>query len=131
MTPAEIVAERDKFVKELRAKIAGHKKESAETVFKDIKTLKGVPAGRVLAIMNLGYSQSLGVSCTHCHTAGEWDKSDKPQKEIAREMSRMAAKINQQLLPAIKNLDSKQPVVNCTTCHRGEVKPATNLGKKL
>ena len=117
-------------MKEIRAQIAGHEKEPAETVFKDIKTLKGVPAGRVLAIMNLGYSQSLGVSCTHCHTAGEWDKSDKPQKEIAREMSRMSAKINQELLPAIKNLDSKQPVVNCTTCHRGEVKPATNLGKR-
>ena len=27
----------------------------------------------------------------------------------------------------IKSLDSKQPVVNCTTCHRGEVKPALNL----
>lgn len=126
-TSEEIIAERDKFVKEIRAQIAGHEKEPAETVFKDIKTLKGVPAGRVLAIMNLGYSQSLGVSCTHCHTAGEWDKSDKPQKEIAREMSRLAATINKELLPKIANLDSKQPAVNCTTCHRGEFKPALNL----
>lgn len=126
-TPEEIIAECDKFVKEIRAQIAGHEKEPAETVFKDIKTLKGVPAGRVLAIMNLGYSQSLGVSCTHCHTAGEWDKSDKPQKEIAREMSRLAATINKELLPKIANLDSKQPAVNCTTCHRGEIKPALNL----
>lgn len=127
LSPEELNAERDKFVKEIRAQIAGHEKEPAETVFKDIKTLKGVPAGRVLAIMNLGYSQSLGVSCTHCHTAGEWDKSDKPQKEIAREMSRLSATINKELLPKIANLDSKQPAVNCTTCHRGEIKPALNL----
>lgn len=127
LSPEEIVAEREKFLKEIRAHIAGREKEPAETVFKDIQTLKGVPAGRVLAIMNFGYSQSLGVSCTHCHTAGEWDKSDKPQKEIAREMSRLAATINKELLPKIANLDSKQPVVNCTTCHRGEVKPALNL----
>lgn len=127
LTSAEIAAEREKFIKEIRAHIAGHEKEPAETVFKDIMTLKGVPAGRVLAIMNFGYSQSLGVSCTHCHTAGEWDKSDKPQKEITREMSRLAATINKELLPKIANLHSKQPAVNCTTCHRGEVKPALDL----
>lgn len=127
LSPEELNAEREKYAKEVLAAIAGHEKEPAETVFKDIKTLKGVPAGRVLAIMNMGYGQSLGVSCTHCHTAGEWDKSDKPQKEITREMSRMAATINKELLPKIANLDSKQPTVNCTTCHRGEVKPALNL----
>ena len=77
--------------------------------------------------MNFGYGRSLGVSCTHCHTAGEWYKSDKPQKEIAREMSRLSKAINTDLLPKIANLDSKKPVVNCTTCHRGEVKPALDL----
>ncbi|MBI3886230.1 MAG: c-type cytochrome [Opitutae bacterium] len=130
LTPAEIGAERAGFTKEIRVQIAGHEQEPAETVFKDIVTLKGVPAGRLLAIMNAGYSQSLGVSCTHCHTANEWDRSDKPQKEITREMSRMVERINRELLPAIRHLDSEQPVVNCTTCHRGEVKPATTLGKK-
>lgn len=127
LTPAEIIAERDHYVKEVRASIAGREKEPAEAVFKNIQRFKGVPAGRLLAIMNLGFGRSLGVSCTHCHTPGEWDKDDKPQKQIAREMSALADKINQELLPAIKNLDSKQPVVNCTTCHRGEVKPALDL----
>ncbi len=127
LTSEEAAAEREKYVKEVRASIAGHEKEPAETVFKDIKILKGVPAGRLLAIMNFGYGRSLGVSCTHCHTAGEWDKSDKPQKEIAREMSRLSKTINTELLPKIANLDSKQPAVNCTTCHRGEIKPALDL----
>ena len=127
LTPEEADAEREKYVKEVRASIAGHEKEPAEIVFKDIKILKGVPAGRLLAIMNFGYGRSLGVSCTHCHTAGEWDKSDKPQKEIAREMSRLSKTINTELLPKIANLDSKKPTVNCTTCHRGEIKLALDL----
>ena len=54
LTAAEIIAEREKYAKEVRAMITGHEKEPAETVFKNIKVLKGVPAGRVPAIMNLG-----------------------------------------------------------------------------
>ena len=127
LTAAEIVAEREKYAKEVRAMIAGHEKEPAETVFKNIKVFKGVPAGRIPAIMNMGYGQSLGVSCTHCHVPGEWEKEDKPQKEIAREMSKLSKTINDELLPKIANLDSQKPVVNCTTCHRGEIKPALNL----
>lgn len=77
--------------------------------------------------MDMAYGQSLGVSCTHCHTPGKWDKDDKPQKQITREMSRLSKTINNELLPKIANLDSKKPAVNCTTCHRGEVKPALDL----
>jgi len=130
LTPAEAAAEREKFTQEVQALVAGHEKEAAETVFKNIRVLKGVPAGRIAAIMNLGYGQSLGVSCTHCHTPGEWDKDDKPPKEIAREMGRLAATINNELLPKIANLDSGKPVVNCTTCHRGELKPALKLAPR-
>lgn len=127
LAPAEITAEREKYMKEVLASIKGRTKEPAEAVFKNIQRLKGVPAGRLLAIMNFGYGRSLGVSCTHCHTPGEWDKEDKPEKQIARDMGAMSAKINKELLPAIKGLDSSDPVVNCTTCHRGEIKPALDL----
>lgn len=129
LSPEEISAEREKYVKEVLTAIAGREKEPAEKVFKNIQRFKGMPAGRLPVIMNLGFSRSLGVSCTHCHTPGEWDKEDKPQKQIARDMSVLSEKITKELLPAIKNLDSKQPAVNCTTCHRGEVKPALNLPK--
>ncbi|MBA3850027.1 MAG: hypothetical protein C0502_08530 [Opitutus sp.] len=127
LSPEEIVAEREKYVQEVLAAIKGREKEPAEAVFKNIQRFKGVPAGRLPMIMNMGFSRSLGVSCTHCHMPGEWDKEDKPQKQIAREMAAMADKISRELLPAIKNLDSKQPTVNCTTCHRGEVRPALDL----
>jgi len=89
--------------------------------------LKAVPAGRLLKIMELGYSKSLGVNCAHCHVVDQWDKDDKPTKQITREMIKMAAAINNDYLKNIKNLKSPNPIVNCTTCHRGQTKPALNM----
>jgi hypothetical protein len=77
--------------------------------------------------MEIAYSRSLGVNCTHCHVPDKWESDEKPTKQIAREMSAMVLRINGDLLKPIKNLKSENPVINCTTCHRGEVKPALNL----
>lgn len=112
---------------QLRSAISGKENQPAEQVFKNIQILKGIPAGRVLAVMQVGYSKSLGVDCTHCHVPGQWEKEDKPTKQITRDMSEMAKAINTRHLKEIKNLKSPNPVVNCTTCHRGQVKPALNL----
>jgi hypothetical protein len=125
--PDTIAAGRDRLAREVRASIAGRENDPAEQVFKNIKSLTGVPAGRLLAIMNVGYGKSLGVGCAHCHVVGEWASEAKPQKQIAREMAQMAAAINGQFLAGIKNLKGPNAVVNCTTCHRGAVKPALNL----
>ena len=114
-------------VAKLKESIAGKENEPAEKVFKNIQLLKGIPAGRLLRIMEMGYSRSLGVNCTHCHLPGEWEKDDKPTKQIARDMAAMSAAINNQHLKQIKNLKSENPGINCTTCHRGQVKPALNL----
>jgi len=111
----------------LRAQIAGREKEPAESVFTNIQTLKGMPAGRVLAVMEMGLARSLGVTCTHCHNPENWADDAKRPKGVARDMWKMSAEINNKLLAAIPNLESAKPVVNCTTCHRGQVKPATNL----
>jgi diadenosine tetraphosphate (Ap4A) HIT family hydrolase len=112
---------------DLTKQIAGKETQPAEQVFKNIQTLKGVPAGRLLRIMELGYGRSLGVNCTHCHVVGQWDKDDKAAKPIAREMAKMSQTINNDLLKNIKNLKGPNPIVNCTTCHRGQIKPALNL----
>ena len=111
----------------LREQIKGREIEPAEKIFKNIQTLKGVPAGNLLKIMEFGYSRSLGVNCTHCHAPERWEAEDKPAKQIAREMVGMTATINSQLLKNIKNLTGANPVVNCTTCHRGQIIPAINL----
>lgn len=112
---------------ELRKRIAGQEDKPAEAVFKNIQILKGVPARRVLGIMAMGYSKSLGVTCTHCHTPGQWEKDDLPTKQITREMAMMTRAIKTEYLDKIKGLASPSPVVNCTTCHRGQRKPALDL----
>lgn len=57
----------------------------------------------------------------------KWEAEDKPQKQVARDMFAMMGRLNTELLKNVKNLKSARPTVNCTTCHRGEVKPALNL----
>lgn len=111
----------------LREQIKGKETETADKVFRNIQTLKTVPAGRLLAMMEMGFSRSLGVNCTHCHAPDKWETEDKPQKQVAREMFAMMGRINGELLKSVKNLKSASPTVNCTTCHRGEIKPALNL----
>ena len=112
---------------DLRKAIAGQEDKPAGEVFKNIQMLKAMPAARLLRVMELGYAKSLGVNCTYCHVAGQWEKEDKPTKQIARDMAAMAANINNEQLKKIKNLKSAEPVINCTTCHRGQTKPALNL----
>jgi len=93
----------------LKEQIKGKEKEPAEKVFKNIQTMKTVPAGRLLAIMEFGYARSLGVNCTHCHTPEKWEAEDKNTKQIARQMSAMVGTINGELLKNIKNLKSETP----------------------
>jgi hypothetical protein len=114
-------------LKDLAKQIAGKEDKPAGEVFKNVQMLKAMPAARLLKVMELGYSRALGVDCTHCHVVDEWEKDDKPAKPITREMMNMTGAINNEYLKKIKNLKSENPAVNCTTCHRGQVKPALNL----
>ena len=118
---------RDSLVRTVMASIAGREQMPAESVFKEIRVLKGMPAGRLVRVMDMGLSRSLGVGCDHCHVAGEWAKEDKVKKQIARDMWAMTQRLNQEILPAVKGLEGKPPTVNCTTCHRGSRIPATRL----
>ena len=117
----------------LKEQIKGREKEPAGEVFKNVKDFAKVPAGRLLAIMEFGYARSLGVDCTHCHTPEDWGSDSKQAKTTARAMRAMANKINGELLPSIAAFKDRtgrdRAIVNCTTCHRGQVKPATNLGR--
>jgi hypothetical protein len=121
-----ILDDRKHYVDELRLAIKGKENMPADSVFKNIKIFKGVPAGRLIAIMDKGYANSLGVTCGYCHENEHWEAETKPNKEIAREMSRMTGTINNQLLKNINGL-SANAIVNCTTCHRGSTKPALNM----
>jgi len=117
------VAERDSLVKDLLAtRYKGRENAPAESVFKNIKILKGATVEQTLRRMN-AYGRSLGVSCKHCHVLGHWADEDKNEKQIARDMMMMTGRINDELLPAIKNIKSEHPGVNCGTCHGGKARP--------
>lgn len=129
VTAADTNAEaRNRMVKQLVDSLGERVTLPAESIWTGLKTnLRKVPARQLLAIMNMGYGRSLGVACTFCHVPGHYDREDSTQKQVARDMSAMAARINQELLAAIPGIKDKNPIVNCTTCHRGQVKPALNL----
>jgi hypothetical protein len=126
-TPQAIQQSNADSVAALSKQIAGKEDQPAEAVFKNIKILTGVPAGNLLKIMQFGYSKSLGVTCAHCHVSGQWDKDDKQPKQITRDMSKMAHSIIFDYLRNIDGLRDRNPLVNCTTCHRGQLKPALNM----
>src|SRR5687767_3241448 len=118
-------ARRDSATAMVLRSIAGREKQPAESVFKNIKILKGIPAGRLVNIMNLGFGRSLGVSCGFCHVPGKWDLDDKKEKETARLMWTMTGAINRDYISKVP-VDSGPPqMVNCMTCHQGNMRPPT------
>jgi len=121
-----IVAERDRFAKEVLASIKGRENTPAESVFVNLKVLGGFPAANLVRAMDQGWGKALGVSCTHCHVPGDWANDSKAPKSIARDMVRMGNVISTQLR-SMEGLRDRRPIVNCTTCHRGQLKPALNF----
>ena len=93
----------------------------AEEMFKNIQTLKGVPAGRFPLIMNF-FSQSLGVKCSHCHVQDQWAKDDVEAKKTARKMLGMVTDV-------IHKYYGKGGPIGCYGCHEGKVKPENGLEK--
>ncbi len=117
-------ARRDSGAAMVMRSIAGRENQPAESVFKNIKIFKGVPAGRLVNIMNNGFGRSLGVSCGFCHVPGKWDLDDKEEKNTARLMFAMVQTINRDYISKVpRDSTGPQPVVNCFTCHRGEPRP--------
>ncbi len=116
-------ARRDSASAMILRSIAGRETQPAESVFKNIKMFKGVPAGRLVNIMNMGFGRSLGVSCGFCHVPGKWDLDDKEEKKTARLMFEMVGTINRDYMSKVPNDRGAAPVVNCFTCHRGNAHP--------
>ena len=116
-------ARRDSGAAMVLRSIAGREDQPAESVFKNIKILKGVPAGRLVNIMNMGFGRSLGVSCGFCHVPGKWDLDDKQEKNTARLMFAMVQTINTDYISKVPADGDRKPVVNCFTCHRGMPHP--------
>ena len=126
-TPQEIKQFDADQIAGLEKQIVGKETQPSEAVFKNIKIMTGIPAGRLLKIMQGAFSRSLGTSCAHCHVVGQWEKDDKPTKQITRDMWNMDHTVVSDYLKKMDGLKDRDPVVNCTTCHRGQLKPALNM----
>lgn len=90
--------------------------KTAEQVFKNIQTLKGIPADQLQPSMQF-ISNALGVQCTFCHVQGAFEKDDKKAKLTARKMIEMQMAIN-------KTHFEGHEVISCNSCHHGAESPA-------
>ena len=89
--------------------------KKAEEQFKNIQTLKGIPADQLIPAMQF-ITASLGVECEFCHVQGAFEKDDKQAKKTARKMMDMMFAINKD------NFDGHREVT-CYSCHRGSTDP--------
>ena len=94
---------------------AHSKPKPAEEVFKNIQTLKGIPADELIPAMQF-ITYSLGVECSYCHVENAFEKDDKKPKQTARKMMQMMTTIDRD------NFDAKQ-AVTCYSCHHGSANP--------
>jgi hypothetical protein len=116
-------AERDSLTNDLMQHIAGREDAPAESVFKNLKVIRGVSASRMLRMMNMGFGRSLGVRCQFCHVLGHWADDDKKPKAAARDMLGLVDGINSDLVPKMKSFADDHVIINCGTCHQGHHKP--------
>src|SRR5437773_3354157 len=92
----------------------------SDTVFKNVKVLKGIPVDEFMDTMGM-FASSLGYDCSSCHspdirTNREAFAIETPLVLRARGMITMVNAIN-------RNYFNGEPRVSCFTCHRGNYSP--------
>lgn len=95
--------------------------------------LKVLPAGTTTAQLlpaMRAFAAALGTNCGYCHVwtgpglpTNNYASDEKPTKDIARAMMRMATQANESIAAATKKPADQQTRVQCMTCHRGEAIP--------
>ena len=100
--------------------------------FKNLKILpKNISPDDLDKVMD-GFKAALGVKCNFCHVPFkdtsnhhlDFASDEKPEKNIARKMLKMTAKINKKYFDYNKNEQGEFiPTVECMTCHHGTEHP--------
>lgn len=85
------------------------------------------------------WKAALGVKCSFCHAPNadtsskhhlDFASDAKPEKDIARHMFRMTAKINKKYFSFDKDDKGNViPAITCMTCHRGNPHPGESQTK--
>ena len=91
--------------------------QKIEDAFKNIKSLRGLPAEQLNPTM-VFFEAALGVGCPYCHDndGAKREVDSKPQKLIARQMIEMVNSVNKTTFAGKKK-------VTCFTCHVGRNVP--------
>ena len=100
--------------------------------FRNLKVLpKNVSSKELSRIMVDEFTDGLGVSCGFCHKGDkeshklDYASDENPEKQIARQMMRMAIRINRHYFKSGHAIIGDSAlIVTCYTCHRGTPRPA-------
>ena len=112
-------------------------KQPVNEKFKNLQVLpKNITTDSLDKIMD-GFNVQLGVDCNYCHVKDKkadsliFDKDDKPEKEITRNMMRMTMDINKKYFQFNEEVTAVQvQAVTCYTCHKGQPIPEKEKGTK-
>jgi hypothetical protein len=88
--------------------------QPVEKTKKNIKVLTGLPTSQLIPVMAF-MSNSLGVTCAHCHT-DKWESDEKQAKDVARTMVLLQRDINERHFGG-------ELAVTCNSCHQGRLRP--------
>ncbi|HEX2682842.1 MAG TPA: c-type cytochrome [Ferruginibacter sp.] len=113
-------------------------KQPASSEFKNLQVLpKNITADSLDRIMDR-FNADLGVDCKFCHVRDKkadtlmFDKDDKSEKEIARNMMRMTADINKKYFQFNETVTADQvQAVTCYTCHKANPMPEKEKPKAV
>lgn len=116
-----LMLDREKYISFLKDSLKGKETVLADSVFKNIKSLKGKSTEQLLSIMN-NWGHALGVTCKFCHEVNNW-ASEKSRNHLrTREMIVMNDRLNRELLSNMKGF--RQPVtMGCISCHNEMKEP--------
>jgi hypothetical protein len=78
-----------------------------------------------------GFTQALGVQCVYCHVQGDFASDANPKKEVARKMIAMVRQIDASFPSSAGVFPAGYHEVDCSTCHRGNVKPETKAPREF
>ena len=117
--------------------VAAVKQPAKNDKFKNLQVLpKNITEDSLDKIMD-GFTAGLGVDCKYCHVRNKvadtliYEKDDKSEKEIARNMLRMTMDINEKYFHFNEEIKSSEiQAVSCMTCHRKEPRPVIETGTK-
>lgn len=109
-------------------------KAEPEPKAKNLKVLpKNISKEELDKVMD-DFKLALGVRCSHCHAPMkdnprkmDFASDEKPEKETARKMMHMTAKINKKYFHTTLQEGKTITQIACATCHNGKAEPGKQM----